>query len=66
MAPNLSASVRDRIWHVMTEWWGVLGNGSIVMVWRDMKAAGKLSIKVIGESPKNIVDADGVLLVKRG
>ncbi len=66
VAPNLSASVRDRIWEVLTNWWEALGNGSIVMVWRDKNAVGNMSIKIIGEAPKEIVDADGVLLVKRG
>ena len=66
VAPNLSASVRDRVWEVLSDWWASLGNGSIVMVWRDKNAVGNLSIKIIGEAPKEIVDADGVLLVKRG
>jgi CRISPR-associated protein Cas2 len=35
------------------------------MVWRDKKAAGNLRIETLGERPKTIVDADGVLLVKR-
>lgn len=35
------------------------------MVWRDTKAVGKLRIEGLGEPPKEIVDADGVLLVKR-
>lgn len=66
VAPNLSASVRNRVWEVLNDWWASLGNGSIVMVWRDKSAVGNLSIKIIGEAPKEIVDADGVLLVKRG
>ena len=65
VAPDLAASVRERIWHVLSGWWEVLGNGTIVMVWRDKKSTGNLSIDVIGEAPKEIVDADGVLLVKR-
>lgn len=65
IAPNLSASVRERAWQVLTGWWENLGKGSIVMVWRNKKAVGNLSINVIGEAPKDIVDADGVLLVRR-
>lgn len=66
VAPTLSARVRNKVWQVLTDWWETLGNGSIIMVWRDKKAVGNLSIKFIGEAPKEIVDADGVLLVKRG
>jgi len=35
------------------------------MVWRDTKATGNLRIEPLGEPAKAIVDADGVLLVKR-
>ena len=65
VAPDMSASVRTRLWNVVSKWWGVLRNGSVVMVWRDKSAVGHLRIKTIGEAPKEIVDADGILLVKR-
>ena len=65
VAPDLTAAVRTRVWDVISGWWGTLRNGSIVMVWRDTKAVGKLRIDSLGEPPKEIVDADGVLLVKR-
>ena len=65
VAPDLTAAVRTRVWDVISVWWGTLRNGSIVMVWRDTKAVGKLRIDSLGEPPKEIVDADGVLLVKR-
>jgi len=65
VAPDLSAGVRTRAWDVLTAWWAALGHGSIVMVWRDTQAPGKLRIETLGEPPKEIVDADGVLLVKR-
>ena len=65
VAPDLTAAVRTRTWEVVSKWWGTLQNGSIVMVWRDAKAVGKLQIESLGEPPKEIVDADGVLLVKR-
>lgn len=65
VAPDLTAAVRTRVWEVISNWWATLQNGSIVMVWRDTKAVGKLRIEVLGEPPKEIVDADGVLLVKR-
>ncbi len=65
VAPDMSAGVRSRVWSVLSDWYGVLGRGAIVMVWRDVKATGNLRIETLGESPKTIVDADGVLLVKR-
>lgn len=65
VAPEMSASVRARVWQVMSEWWQVLGRGSLTMVWRDTSAVGNLRIETLGEAPKQIIDADGVLLVKR-
>ena len=35
------------------------------MVWRDVRAVGKLRLEALGGSPKEIVESDGVLLVKR-
>lgn len=65
VAPDLNQGVRDRVWAVLSDWWSALGRGSVVMIWRDAAAAGKLRILTLGEPPKEIVDADGVLLVKR-
>ena len=65
VAPDLTAAVRTRAWEVVSAWWATLHRGSIVMVWRDTKAIGKLRIESLGEPLKEIVDADGVLLVKR-
>ena len=65
VAPDLSARVRARVWEVVSGWHAALGRGSRVMVWRDVAAPGKLRIETLGEPPKTIVDADGVLLVKR-
>lgn len=65
VAPDMSAAVRQRVWTVMTDWWDALGRGSLVLVWRDTSAVGNLRIRTLGEAPKQIVDADGVLLVKR-
>lgn len=65
VAPDMSASVRTRVWDVLSKWWMTLRTGSIVMVWRDVQAVGNLRIETLGEPPKEIVDADGVLLVRR-
>lgn len=65
VAPDMSSAVRGRVWQVMSDWWLAMGNGSLTLVWRDTSAPGKLCIETLGEPPKAIVDADGVLLVKR-
>ncbi len=65
VAPDMSAGVRIRVWDVVSSWWSTLQTGSVVLVWRDTKAVGNLCIETLGEPPKEIVDADGVLLVRR-
>lgn len=65
VSPVMTAAVRTRVWTVLSEWWFALGRGSIVMVWREANMPGDLRIETLGEPPKEIVDADGVLLVKR-
>ena len=64
-APELSAAVRNRLWAVLKSWWSTLRRGAIVMVWHDKTSSGHLRIETLGEPSKEIVDADGVLLLKR-
>ena len=63
-APMMTGGIRDRVWDVLSRWYAELGEGSIVMTWRDPSAVGEQRIRTLGESPKRIVDADGVYLVK--
>ena len=63
-SPNMTRGIRERIWSVLAEWYYQLGQGSIVMTWRDPSAVGEQQIRTLGEAPKEIVDADGVYLVK--
>ncbi|MCB1349947.1 MAG: type I-E CRISPR-associated endoribonuclease Cas2 [Maritimibacter sp.] len=65
VSPEMSAGVRRRVWKVVSDWYSALGRGAIVMVWRDTGKPGDLAIATLGEAPKEIVDAGGVLLVKR-
>ena len=63
-APMMTSGIRDRVWDVLSQWHAELGQGSIVMTWRDPSAVGEQRIRTLGESPKSIMDADGVYLVK--
>ena len=63
-SPQMTSGIRERIWDVLSNWYYELGHGTIVMTWRDPAAAGEQSIRTLGEAPKEIVDADGVYLVK--
>ena len=65
VSPDLSKGVRERIWTVISTWYDVLNRGAVVMMWRDGTALGGLALRHLGDPPKEIRDADGVLLVKR-
>ena len=63
-SPQMTVGIRERIWNVLTRWYDELKQGAIVMTWRDQAAIGEQQIRTLGEPPKEIVDADGVYLVK--
>ena len=63
-SPDLSAAVRDRVWDIVSRWHATLRRGSLVMIWRNSKSPGGLSLRHRGDPPKEICDADGVLLVR--
>ncbi len=64
-APTMTKGVRERVWRVMTDWFGTLGGGSIVMTWRDPTAPGHQGLATLGLPARTLVNADGVLLGKR-
>ncbi len=65
LAPHLSKAVRERIWSVIEDWYGLLNRGAVVMISRDGRFPGGLALRHVGDRPKEILDADGVLVVKR-
>ncbi len=64
-APQMTRGVRERVWTVLAEWFGELSDGSIVMTWRDPKASAGQGLRSLGLPAKEIVEADGLFLVKR-
>ena len=63
-APRMTSGIRERVWDALADWYYELGQGVIVMTWQDSAAVGEQRIRTLGEAPKEIVDADGVYLVK--
>jgi CRISPR-associated protein Cas2 len=63
-SPELSRSVRDRIWAVLSDWWSAKPGGSIVMVWKEDHAAGRLGVASLGEPSRQLADIDGVLVTQ--
>jgi CRISPR-associated protein Cas2 len=65
VAPRMNQGVRQRVWSVMTDWHGHEQRGSLVMVWRDLNAVGGIGIAHLGEPPRELIEADGMWLVRR-
>ncbi len=63
VAAELSRGVRERMWNVLAGWWDGMPGGSILLVWRDDAAAGRLGMKSLGLPVRTLTDMDGVLLV---
>ena len=63
--PRMSKAVRERTWDVIRDWHATLGNGSIVMTWGEKTSPGGLHVLTLGEPPKDIVEHEGSLLVRR-
>lgn len=64
-SPDMSVAVRERVWRVLTEWFGELGGGSIIMTWRDPQASAGQNLAVLGIPPMSLIEQDGMILVRR-
>ena len=65
VSPRMNPGVRERIWNVLVDWYASEPQGSAVMVWRDLDAVGGVGIAHLGEAPRELVEADGMWLVRR-
>jgi len=64
-SPDMSKGVRERIWTVISGWYETLNRGAIVMTWHDNNATGRQGVLCRGEPPKALIDADGLLIVRK-
>ncbi len=65
LSPRMNAGVRTRTWKILADWYQAEPQGSIVMVWRDLNEIGGVGIKNLGDPPRELVEMDGLWLVKR-
>ena len=65
VSPRMRPGVRDRVWQVMCDWHGYEARGSLVMVWRDLNATGGVGVANLGTPVRELVEADGMWLVRR-
>lgn len=65
VSPRMNKGVRERTWRVLADWHGFEPRGSVVMVWRDLDAVGGICIAHLGVPPRELVEVDGMYLVRR-
>jgi CRISPR-associated protein Cas2 len=64
VSAELSRGVRERLWTVLSGWWSAVPGGSIVVIWRDDGAPGRLGLMTLGLPVRELADLDGVLAVR--
>lgn len=65
VSPRMNPGARNRIWDVMSDWHRHEGQGSLVMVWRDLEAVGGVGVANLGDPPRELIEVDGLWLVRR-
>jgi CRISPR-associated protein Cas2 len=65
VSAHLSRGVRERVVLVLADWWNAMPGGSVVMTWRDDTLPGRLGLWSLGLPHRELVDLDGLLLVRR-
>ena len=65
ISPRMNAGVRTRTWNALAGWYAAEPQGSVVMIWRDVDETGGVGIKNLGNPPSELVELDGLWLVKR-
>jgi len=64
-APRMNPGVRERVWSILNSWYSQEPCGSLVIVWRDLNAAGGMGVAHIGTPSRTLVEADGMWLTRR-
>lgn len=64
--PDMTVSVRERVWRVCTEWFEELPaeEASILMTWSDKRLPAGQGIAVLGSPARTLVDYHGIILSK--
>lgn len=66
ISPRMSKGVRERVWTVLSDWHAAEPRGSIVMVWREREATGGVGLACLGTPAKQLVEMDGMWIVRAG
>lgn len=65
ISPRMNPGVRLRVWETLSDWYAAEPRGSVILVWRDLNEVGGIGINTLGETPRKLVEVDGLWLVKK-
>jgi CRISPR-associated protein Cas2 len=65
VSPRLNPPARERLWETLEGWYKHLSRGSIVMIWRSTKSAGRINALTLGVARRNIIEYEGLLLTRK-
>ena len=63
-SPGMTAGIRERVWLVMTDWFGSSGRGSIIMTWRDKDAPSGQRLAALGQPRQDFTVYDDFVLIR--
>jgi len=63
--PDMSASVRERVWAVLSNWWDYYGQGSVVMTWAAPNKSERQGVLHLGDPIKDLFEYDGLYVVRQ-
>lgn len=64
VSPQINRDARERLWDVVERWHAALRRGCIIMIWRDTDASGHIGVRAVGETTRDLCDADGFILTR--
>lgn len=64
-SPAMTKAVRLRVWDVLQDWFSSAAQGQVVMTWPDSSDPAGQRFLLLGDPPKDLYDANGVILVRR-
>ena len=63
--PDMSVSVRERVWTVLSDWWAYYAQGAVIMTWVSPNAPTRQSVSMLGEPTRDLIEYDGLYVVRR-
>ena len=64
VAGQMSKGVRERLWHILGRWFPLGADYSIILTWPDKKSPGGIQILTLGLPPYEVVQLQGLAVVR--